>query len=232
LHSTLSGDVQACDGFANEVARFASIGEHPNIIGILEGVMSDVTGVPYYVMEAFDGYSLDHLLEEGKSLAVPLWKPVFTSLFDVMVYIHDRGVIHCDVKPGNILFNDLGNVKILDFGSAVFSEVSGEISRSISQGYSPPEQYNSQPIDVRADIYSMGVTIYECLTGVRPRNALDRLTDPSAAPVPPSSLSRILNKEVDSVVARMIDLDPNRRFQTTREARDLFFSAIEPILPS
>ncbi len=206
------------------VARFEREAEslarlsHPNIINILDrGCEGDVY---YFVMEFVDGVSLRTLMDEGpieskEALAV------IPPLCEALEYAHAEGVIHRDIKPENILIDKQGRVKVADFGLSRIVAGGGKeqrITRSNmimgTPDYMAPEQrLDSKGVDHRADIYALGVILYEMLTGELP-----------VGHFPPPSYRKELRIDVrlDDVVLKVLDKDPERRYQKASDiATDL-----------
>jgi serine/threonine protein kinase len=143
---------------------------HPSITRILDGGTMP-GGLPYSVMEYIDGKALDiYCRDERASMQQRL--NLFRQTCEAVQYLHENNVLHRDLKPANILVTHNGHVKLLDFG---ISKLTGDLSSTVTTGipimtavYASPEQITSQPVNPASDIYSLGVVLYELLTGVRP----------------------------------------------------------------
>ncbi len=204
--------------FAREARALARL-SHPNLVSIHDYGQDGPFG--WLVMEYVDGSSLRDLIRAGKlepSEALAL----VPKICDALQYAHDKGVVHRDVKPENILIDREGSVKIADFGLAKLIGVPAALvsltgSREVlgTFRYMAPEQLE-RPLEVdhRADIYSLGVVFYEMLTGEIPMGRFD----------PPSAHSAA-TPEVDDVVLRALAREPNRRYQRASEVK----SALEPL---
>lgn len=233
LHPEIAADAIGLKRFNIEV-KAASMLTHPNLIAIYESGVSS-QGQPYLVMDYLDGKGLDQLISEQGFLELPQFYVVFRQVCDALEHAHSKGVIHRDVKPGNIMIvhNDSGldYVKVLDFGIARVLQQATVESRTATQSqtivgspaYMSPEQCLGQPLDVRSDIYSLGALMYEALTGRPPfagenpiqvivQQVRDEVTSPLKLrpdmAIPP---------ELDRLVMRMLEKDPDKRFQTVRE---------------
>src|SRR3954466_2290402 len=170
-------DPRYVERFRREAQVLAKIG-HPSIIQIYEIVVGDGDGAdPYIVMEYFEGRPLDALLKDG-----PLPAPQVVSLLrqcaEGLRKAHASNVIHRDIKPGNLMLSPSGEVKILDFGIAKLHDAKTDLTGQTVLGtpyYMSPEQAMGQPIDARTDIYSLGITAFQLLTGKRPFDAKNKV---------------------------------------------------------
>ncbi|MCP5521032.1 MAG: protein kinase [Verrucomicrobiales bacterium] len=181
--------------FEREAKTLAKM-SHPNIVTVFDHGEAD--GWFYIVMELVDGVNLRDLLREGKmepEQALAIVPPVC----DALEYAHDKGVVHRDIKPENLLLDREGRVKIADFGIASLVGVTGE--KSGTPPYMAPEQQQGT-VDRRADIYALGVVLYEMLTGERPGKELE----------PPSRKVQI-DVRLDEVVLRALERKPELRYQ-------------------
>jgi len=202
-------DRRFADRFAREAQALARL-NHPNIVTIHD--FGQAGGFFYLLMEFVDGVNLRQLLRSRKldtAEALALLPPVCEAL----QYAHDQGIVHCDIKPENLLLDKNGRVKIADFGVArmLGAEPSSagavEVQPAGTPQYMAPEQTaKSRSADHRADIYSLGVVLYELLTGELPKGDLQ----------PPSRKVQI-DVRLDEVVLRALDSEPEHRFQTAAD---------------
>jgi serine/threonine protein kinase len=163
--------------FQQERAILASL-DHPNIARLLDGGVTE-EGWPYFVMEFVDGQPIDLWCDERK-LSVSERIKLFRSVVAAVRYAHQRLVVHKDLKPENIFVTNDGTVKLLDFGIAkvLSNKGSGEPPETLTLGrimtpeYASPEQVSGEPITTLSDVYSLGVILYELLTGHRPYRLL------------------------------------------------------------
>jgi serine/threonine-protein kinase len=220
-------------GEANEyVARFRqearAVGalNHPAIITVFDaGREGDVA---YMAMEVLEGAELRDLMAQAP-LPLPLVLDLSAQIASALAFAHDRGVVHRDVKPGNIMVLPGNRVKLMDFGIARMriSEIKTQTGMLLgSPKYMSPEQVGGQRVDARSDIFSLGVVVHEMLTG-KPAFAgadLNQLMFQvvNGAPTPPSHLNARVPGVLDSIVARALEKDPDKRYQSAAEmARDL-----------
>ncbi len=211
----------------NQEARAAAGLNHPNIVIIYDvGKSGDVA---YMAMEFIAGVELRVLLEFGQPLSPARALSIAVQVAEGLAYAHEHGVVHRDIKPSNIMVVADGPVKITDFGLArrrVSADVTLSGTMLGSPRYMSPEQALGKRADHRSDIFSLGVVLYEMLTGVAPFGgenefALAQQIMNFAPPAPSAVISEV-PKGVDSVVARMIAKLPDERYQSARElARDL-----------
>ena len=160
--------------FAHERDILASL-EHPNIARFYDAGV-DTEGLPYLSMEYVQGQTLmtwcdAHLLGIAERLGL------FLQVLDAVNYAHDKHVIHRDLKPSNILVTDSGQVRLLDFGVAKLlqgedgseqTQLSRVYGQALTPDYASPETLGGAPVDARSDVYSLGMVLYELLTGARP----------------------------------------------------------------
>ena len=169
--------------FRNERQILADL-DHPNIALLLEGGSTE-DGHPYFVMEYIQGQPLDRYCDENK-LSVSERLKLFRSVCSAVQYAHQRLVVHRDIKPSNILVTKEGIPKLLDFGIAkILGPDSGASAidqtltkfRMLTPEYASPEQWRGEAITTTSDVYSLGVVLYELLTGHRPYRFADRKSD-------------------------------------------------------
>nr|WP_281068724.1 serine/threonine-protein kinase [Ramlibacter agri] len=204
-------------------ARSAARLQHPNIVSVYD---SDRDGdVAFLVMEYIQGDDLKHHLDRGVRYSLEQSLKMIRDLLSALDYAHKQGIVHRDIKPANLLLEPGGRVKLTDFGVARIQD-SGEATRT--QGsmvgtlkYMAPEQVQGQKIDARADLFSVGVVLYQLLTDKRP---FDGDNDFSIIhqiighePPPPSSVNGRLPGALDAVVARALAKQREDRFATARD---------------
>lgn len=161
--------------FKNEASMLAHL-QHPNIVGLIDYVEQD--GGLFLIMEYVEGKGLDDLVKEQQvPLSIERAKKLMIQIVEAFIYAHKSGIIHRDVKPSNILVTADDQIKVLDFGIAkLVGEGNHQLTKTGTQigtvYYMSPEQVRGQVLDHRSDIYSLGVTFYELLTGVCPYKSL------------------------------------------------------------
>jgi len=199
-------------------------------IAQLYDVGSDGSGTPFLVMEFVSGKNLEHLLAHSPIpfASAAVWT---ADLASALAYAHRAGIIHGDVKPSNIRVTEDDKVKLVDFGVARFaSQVSGSDRVLGTPAYLSPEQIAGQKQDGRSDLFSLGIVLYEMITGVRPfaGNSLGEVCAQilTANPIPPSKLRPTLPAAFDRILARCLAKDPDNRYQSGYDlARALYLVA-------
>ncbi len=217
--------------FAQE-ARALAILQHPGIAQVYDAgrELTAAGPVPYLVMELVEGITLNTFINRHK-LALPAKLKLILQICDAVAHAHLRGVIHRDIKPTNILVDETGRARILDFGIARLAESDARATISTSGGqvlgtlaYMSPEQAGGDPskIDTRADVYSLGVVLYEVLTGKLPidvtqvsiAEAVRRIRELDSPP--PSSHASECRGELDTIAFKALSKDPARRYQSAQ----------------
>ncbi len=188
---------------------------HPHLVTLLAAGTDN--GLPYSVLEWVAGRSLRAVLAEGPPpLAQALaWMAQLLAALD---YLHDAGIIHCDITPANLLIPAPALLKVTDFGLAARQGQGG--SAAGTPAYMAPERMRGAPADARADLYGAGVVLYQLLTGRLPfeGNAGAVVQQALVAPLPPPSRHRpALGPRYDAVLARALARDPSLRFQNARQ---------------
>jgi serine/threonine protein kinase len=210
LRPEKTGDERFAERFAREAQTLARM-NHPNIVTVFD--YGETSGLYYIVMEFVDGVNLRDLLREGK-LEPEQALAIVPPICEALQYAHEKGIVHRDIKPENLLLDRDGRIKIADFGIASIIGTGGEASGT--PPYMAPEQQRPSKVDHRADIYALGVVLYEMLTGERPGKDL----------VTPLRKAHT-DVRLDEMVMRAMEQDPARRYQTAGEFRTM----VETIQP-
>lgn len=206
---------------------------HPEIVGIYD--IGEDNEQYYMIMEFIEGKSLARLLQIKSHFSVDLVLSIGVQIANALSYIHEKGILHRDIKPGNIMLSEKGEAKLTDFGLAkINNSVSLTQTGSLfgSLMYIPPEQaLGNKNMDVRSDIYSLGITLYELLTGASPfmdetiaviiRKVLE------TEPPPPSSIIQEIPPELDQIISKSIKKDPDERYQNVSEMEIDLLKVIE-----
>ena len=212
------------DRLRREAGSLAAL-SHPHIVTIHD--IDEVDGVPYLVLEWIDGRPLS----DGsfpRPMSLDMFGPIALSVADALGAAHDRGIIHRDVKPSNVLVTRDGRTKVVDFGIATTGHLGPDATRTAGTvgtvAYMSPEQAHGSPLGPASDIFSFGILAYELLTGQRPFTG-NGLGDVLAAimhsrHVPLSQLRRDLPGSLVAIVERCLEQDPGRRFRSGAELAD------------
>ena len=217
-------------------AKAASALNHPNIVVVHDILNED--GVDFVVMEYVEGQTLAEL-HSGRKLSLDETLKYAIQICSALASAHAAGVVHRDLKPGNIMVNAQGVVKVLDFGLAkrlatglagsgtdgasteTLGTEAGVILGTVS--YMSPELAEGKPVDTRSDIFSLGTVLYELLTGRHPFQADSHLATLTAIlredPQSPSQLRHAIPKELDPILERCLRKDRERRFQSAADLK-------------
>jgi hypothetical protein len=220
LPFSLAFDTEFVERFQRE-ARTAAQLEHPNIISIYRVGRSG--RVIYFVMKFLRGGSLSSVLGARKKLTPPEIRRLLSEAGGALGYAAQRGIVHRDIKPDNIMFDEFGQSVLTDFGIAKAASGQKLTGTGMSIGtphYMSPEQARAQAIDGRSDIYSLGVVAYQCLTGSVPYDGEDSFSigyKHITEPIPMPSLVTADERRIFEVIKRMLMKDPFDRFQSCEE---------------
>ena len=208
-------------------ARAAAAMNHPNIVHVYD--VTVIGGRPCMVMEFVQGKTARELMRhEGSKTKVPL-SPRRTSeiardICDALAYAHIQNVIHRDVKPGNIIVADRGHAKLMDFGiSKVLDNINveGQTQAKGTPQYMPPEQILGRDVDGRTDLYALGISMFEVLTGQRPFRGEDVVNQQLHVDMPdPRVICADIPEELAGIIQRACEKRPRDRFQSPREMAD------------
>mgnify|MGYP006276961889 FL=1 len=230
LFEEFSKDEAYVRRFQREASVYRKL-NHPNIVRCIASGFDK--GVYFIAMEHIKGKSLDEKIKEEGHFNTDYSLQVMDALSGAVYHAHSRGVIHRDLKPQNIMINEQGIVKLLDFGVAqadddLVKTASGSIVGTFF--YSSPEQNQGQKIDERSDLYSLGLVFYEMLLGRRALNGATLLEVSSLQMQgridPPSSINSDIDTVIDRIVMKLLERDPNQRFQSARDLQNELKSAM------
>ncbi len=244
MRANLADDEQFRYRFRQE-AQSASRLAHPSVVRVLDAgddLIQSAAGaqrLPFIVMEYVDGQNLRELASE-KPLTIAETCRVVDSVLTALEYSHRAGIVHRDIKPANIMITKSGQVKVMDFGIArAVSETSSTVQQTTAilgtAAYFSPEQAKGETVDIRTDLYSTGVLLYELLAGAVPFRGDTAVAvayqHVSERPQPPSTHNAELSPALDRVVLHALAKDRNRRFQAASEFRDALRLAAAGTMP-
>lgn len=203
-------------------ARAAGLLTHPNIVVVYDAGEED--GLYYITMELVEGKSLQALLDGGHSFPLPRTLRILDQTCSALQFAHERNVVHRDIKPANLMLTADDTVKITDFGTAKILQFGSTQQTSHVMGtpsYMSPEQVKGRAVDGRSDIFSLGVMLYEMVTGEKPFPGQNITTViykiVNEEPVPPRQIDPSIHPGISAVVMKALAKEPEQRYQTCRE---------------
>jgi eukaryotic-like serine/threonine-protein kinase len=215
LHRRFAQDREFVERFRREAEAAAGL-SHPNIVAVYD--RGDVEGTYYIAMQLLEGRSLKALIDQG--LTPEQAASQVRQVLEAAGYAHRHGVVHRDLKPQNVIVDDEGAATVTDFGiaRAGASEITQAGSVMGTPHYLSPEQAQGQAVTAVSDLYSVGVILYEALTGRVPFEADSAVAiamkQVSTAPQRPSSINPAVSPALDAVVMRALEKEPGQRFQS------------------
>lgn len=218
LADNLLQDSEQLHRFNQEALALAKL-SHPNIVSVLD--LFEDHGQFWFIMELLPGGDLSERIRNGAMEEKEALK-IIRAIADALAYAHDKGIIHRDIKPANILFSDTMTAKLTDFGIAKLasSDVVTQLGLALgSPSYMSPEQAAGQPVDARSDLYALGVTLYQMVTGVLPfsgETTAIMSQHITQAPPPPTSVNSSVSPACESLILTLMAKDPASRFSSAR----------------
>jgi serine/threonine protein kinase len=203
-------------------ARAAGLLTHPNIVVVFDAGEED--GLYYITMELVEGKSLQAHLDGGQAFALPRVLRIMEQTCSALQFAHERNVVHRDIKPANIMLTADDTVKITDFGTAKILQF-GTMQQTAhvmgTPSYMSPEQVKGRAVDGRSDIFSLGVLLYEMVTGEKPFPGQNITTViykiVNEEPVPPRQIDPSIHPGISAVVMKALTKEPEARYQSCRE---------------
>ncbi|MFN4258145.1 MAG: protein kinase domain-containing protein [Gemmataceae bacterium] len=243
MHEHIAGNPRFRARFSQEIASLASF-QHPHSVAFLDASLDDPEG-PCIVMEYVPGVSLDKLLARNSRFSPPRLHRIVTQLCDVLQAAHDQGIVHRDLKPANLMLIDPDTprekLKVMDFGLAQLVDASAveaqeqprEVEYAVgTPGYMSPEQVSGAATDHRSDLYSVGVILYQLLSGRMPFSGSTpmEILLAQATDDPPTFASLGLGEQVpatvESLIRSCLAIDPAARPQGARDIAELYQIAL------
>ena len=228
LYRRFAEDEEFVERFRREASAAAGL-QHANVVGVYDRGEWDST---YYIaMEYLEGRSLKQLIIDTGPLAPLVAIEITEQILKAARFAHRRGVIHRDIKPHNVIIDEEERAKVTDFGiaRAGASDMTETGSIMGTAQYLSPEQAQGHAVSARSDLYAIGIVLYEMLAGRVPFDGESAVTialkQVSEAPVPPSAYNAAVTAELDAVVLRALQKDPDQRFADAEE----FIAALEMV---
>ncbi len=203
-------------------ARAAGLLTHPNIVVVYDA--GEENGLYYITMELVEGKSLQALLDAGHSFPTPRVLRIMEQTCNALQFAHERSIVHRDIKPANLMLTADDTVKVTDFGTAKILQF-GTVQQTThvmgTPSYMSPEQVKGRPVDGRSDIFSLGVMLYEMLTGEKPfpgqsiTTVIYKIVNED--PIPPRQLNPTIHPGLNSIAMRALAKEPEVRYQSCRE---------------
>jgi beta-lactam-binding protein with PASTA domain len=220
LYRRFAEDPEFVERFRREASSAAGL-QHPNIVGVFD--RGEWDGTYYIAMEYLKGQTLKQLVRDHGAMPPDLAVDITIQVLRAAKFAHKRGIVHRDIKPHNVILDEEGRAKVTDFGiaRAGASDMTETGSIMGTAQYLSPEQAQGQPVSPRSDLYSIGVMLYELLTGRVPFDAESPVTialkHVSEDPPPPSQLNPAVPPALDAVVLRALEKEPAHRFADADE---------------
>lgn len=224
LSPMLSNNSEALERMKREVSSARRI-THPNVIRIHD--ISEVAGLNFVSMEYFNGISLKEQIKKTGPMSLMQAFNIASQVCDGLEAAHRQGVIHRDLKSQNIIINSAGQIKIIDFGLAHTAHLEGMTATGLIMGtpeYMAPEQVAGKKVDERADLYSLGIILYEIFTGSVPFHGDSAIAvgfkQMKEDPAPPRSLNGQVPEQVEQVILKALSKEPLMRYRSAGELKE------------
>ena len=231
LAEKYAGDDKFVTRFQREAKAAAGL-NHQNIVSVFD--TGDTDGEHYIVMELIEGETLADLLSREGPLSSGRAARIAAQVANALQAAHERGFVHRDVKPANVMLSGSGDVKVMDFGIARAATDDTLTQTGMIMGtasYLSPEQSRGDSVDHRSDIYSLGCVLYEMVAGRPPFSGASPVSvaymHVNEAPPPPSSLVPSIPTDLESVIMRSLEKDPARRLPSAEAFRQALTSGVE-----
>ncbi len=213
------------DNFCKEANRLVGIKPLASVVNIWDNILANNTA--YLVMEFLDGAPLHQKVSQmGGAIPAQDLFPKLAPLMDDIDRLHRQGILHRDISPDNILWMKDGRLKLIDFGSSRSMEGDKSMTIMLKQGFAPVEQYLTHGQGPWTDVYGLGATIYYCLTGVTPPQALERLEQNTLKA--PTALGVAISPEEEEALLKAMATQPKERFQSVAEFRNALIPLVGP----
>lgn len=234
LRIDLAKDTVFLTRFRREALASASL-NHENIVQVYDTGEQVVTApdgtevhVPYIVMELVEGHTVHQLLTDGQPVPINEAVEIMSGVLNALEYSHKRGLVHRDIKPGNVMLTNSGKIKVMDFGIARALEDSGQTMTSTdavvgTAQYLSPEQARGETVDTRSDLYSCACMLFELLTGRAPFKGDSAVSvayqHVAEMPPLPSAIAADISPELDRMVMKSLAKRPEERYQDAASMR-------------
>src|SRR3989441_633183 len=203
-------------------ARAAGLLTHPNIVVVFDAGEED--GLYYITMELVEGKSLQAMLDAGQAFSLPRTLRIMEQTCSALQFAHERSVVHRDIKPANLMLTGDDTVKITDFGTAKILQF-GTVQQTAhvmgTPSYMSPEQIKGKVVDGRSDIFSLGVVLYEMITGEKPFPGQNITTViykiVNEEPTQPRDIDSSIHPGLNSIIMKALAKEPAARYQNCRE---------------
>ncbi|MDW8239042.1 MAG: serine/threonine-protein kinase [Acidobacteriota bacterium] len=232
LHPEFARHSQSLERFCLEAVTLAKL-RHPALASVYSFFRH---GDHFFIaMEFVRGLPLDRIIRQSGAMPYQQAIPLFCEILDGIAHAHQAGIVHRDIKPDNIMLTDAGTIKVMDFGIARLPRIARVTQEGMLVGtpeYMSPEQFGAEELDARSDIYSLGVVLFEMLTGRLPftgRNEYELMKQHvEATPPAPRALVPGIPARIEAAILRALAKKPSQRFQSATEFRAELAQAVPP----